>query len=237
MQPGTYSKKNENGNALWFILIGVVLVGALTMVLSRGASNTDQSGDVEQLRIQASQLLRYGKSVQLAIEQMKLRGVSENDISFEHGNPATGVNPNCTASDCKLFDSGGGGLAYRNFESLNGGGEWLFTAANNVGTTASPVGTTADGSGNDLIMLLPDVSAALCKQINRDLGVGTAGTIPEDATGISTTAFNGTFPTGGPVLIDGDPAPFELNGHEAGCFTDTAPDPDITYFYYVVLAR
>lgn len=236
-QAGTYARKHENGNALWFILIGVVLVGILTMVLSRGASNTDQSGDVEQRRIQASQLLRYGKGVQTAIEQMKLRGVSENDISFEHGNPAASVNPNCAVADCKVFDTGGGGLTYQDFPSINDASPWIFTAANNVGTTAGPAGTTAAGSGNDIVMLLPGASAALCEQINRDLGVGTAGTIPVDTTGIAATDFDGTFPTGGPVLIDGDPAPFELDGHEAGCFTDTAPDPDVTYFYYVVLAR
>lgn len=229
--------KKESGNALWFILIGVVLLGALTMILSRGGSNTDQSGDVEQLRVQSSQLLRYGKSVQVAIEQMKLRGVSENDISFENSSPATNVNPNCTVSDCKVFDAGGGGLTYRDFESLNDASPWIFTGANNVGTTASPAGTTAGGSGNDLVMLLPNANAALCEQINRDLEVGTAGTLPTDATGIATTAFDGTFPAGGPTILDGDPAPFELDGHEAGCFTDTAPDPDVTYFYYVVLAR
>lgn len=235
--PGKNTRRGEKGNALWFILVGVVLMGVLTVVLSRGASNTDQSGDVEQLRIQASQLLRYGKSVQLAVGQMKLRGVSENDISFEHGSPAASINPNCAAPDCRVFGAGGG-LTYNGFETLNNGaGSWIFTGANNAGTAARPVGTTAGGSGNDLVMLLPGIGAALCKQVNRDLGIGVAGTIPVDATGIATAAFDGTFPAGGPVLIDGDPAPFELEGHETGCFTDTAPDPDVTYFYYVVLAR
>lgn len=230
----TYTRKHENGNALWFILIGVVLVGILTMVLSRGASNTDQSGDVEQRRIQASQLLRYGKSVQTAIEQMKLRGVSENDISFEHG-AGFSANPNCAIDDCKVFSAGGGGLSYQDFPSLNDASPWIFTAANNVGTAAGPAGSTAAGSGNDIVMLLSGANAALCAQINRDLGVGTAGTIPGDTSGITTSDFNGTFPTTGPVVIDGDPAPFELDGHEAGCFTDTGPET--TYFYYVVLAR
>ncbi|MCC6598070.1 MAG: hypothetical protein IT559_04715 [Alphaproteobacteria bacterium] len=228
---------DERGNALWFILIGVVLIGALTMILSRGGSNVEQSGNVEQLRVKSSQLLRYGKSVQIAIEQMKLRGVSENDISFENGSPATNVNAKCTNTGCKIFDAGGGGLTYRNFESLNDATPWIFTGANNVGTTAGPIGTTAAGSGNDLVMLLPNTNQALCLQINRDLNVGTAGTIPVDSTGIATTAFDGNFPAAGPIIIDGDGAPFELDGHEAGCFTDSAPDPDITYFYYVVLAR
>ncbi|MCB1651254.1 MAG: hypothetical protein KDI46_04300 [Alphaproteobacteria bacterium] len=229
--------KSQSGNVLWFILIAVVLLGALTMVLSRGGSNIDQTGDVEQSRILASQILRYAKGVETAIEKMKLQGVSENDISFENSTTTTDyTNANCTDTACRLFDVGGAGLEYKNFSSANDGSDWIFTGANNVGTAAGPVGTTASSSGNDLIMLLPNAKTALCKQINRDLGVGTAGTLPTETTGIVTIAFAGSYAGGAPTILDGDPTPFELDKQPAGCFID-ASDSNKVYFYYVVLAR
>ncbi|MCC7304828.1 MAG: hypothetical protein IT558_01060 [Alphaproteobacteria bacterium] len=230
--------KQEDGNALWFILVAVVLLGILTMVLSRSGTNVEQSGNIEQQRIRASQILRYAKGLQSSIEQMKLRGVSENQISFQNSTTVTNyTNAACNVSDCRVFDVGGGGQEYRAPPAgANDGSEWIFTGANNAGSTAYPVGTTAARSGNDLIMLLPNADPALCKQINRDLTVGTAGTIPEDASGIDVTAFTGTYDN---VLkiIDGDPSPLELDGKQAGCFINTLPNPDVTYFYYVLMAR
>lgn len=232
------SRAQETGNALWFILIGVVLLGVLTMVLSRSGSSVDQTADVEQLRVASGQILRYAQSIEAGIQNMKLRGVSESDISFANSVTATDyTNANCTATDCLVFDVGGAGLVYRNFDSVNGGTDWIFTGANNVGTTAGPIGTTADGTGNDLVMLLPGVSEALCIQINRDLNVGTAGTLPAETTGVATAAFTGDYPTGGPTILDGDPTPFELDNEKAGCFINIPPNPDVIYFYYTVLER
>lgn len=228
----------QSGNALWFILIAIVLLGALTMLLSRSGDSVTQSGDVERMRILSSQMMRYAQGLQAAIDQMTMRGVSESDISFQ--NSVTTVNYTnaaCTVSDCKLFDAGGGGQEYRAPPAgANDGSEWIFTGANNVGTAANAIGSTAAGTGNDLVMLLPNVKSDLCVQINREIGVGTAGTLPEDATGIDATPFTGTF-AAALDIIDGDPAPFELDGKSAGCFTDTAPDPDVVYYYYVLLGR
>ncbi|HBR68930.1 MAG TPA: hypothetical protein DEA55_06100 [Rhodospirillaceae bacterium] len=228
----------ESGNVIWIILVAIVLLGLLTAILSRSGSSVDQSGDFEKLRVRATQVMRYTKSIESAIQQMQTRGISESDISFE--NPATTTdytNANCSVDDCKVFSTGGG-LTYQDPPSgANDGSEWIFTGANNVGTTAGPAGTTAASTGNDIIMLMPNASTELCLQINRDLGVGTAGTLPVETTGIATTAFTGAYAGGGPTILDGDPAPFELDRQSAGCFTDTAPNPDVTYFYAVILAR
>ena len=213
------------------------------MVLSRSGSNVEQSGNFERNSVTAGQIMRYAQSISSAVQEIQLRNISANDISFENNQTATDyTNANCdddadrSFPSCMLFDVEGAGLTYRNFPSSNDGSDWIFTGANNVGTAAAPVGTTGAVTGNDLIMLLPNVSNGLCIQINRQLEIGTAGTLPTD-TGIATTAFTGTFPGGGPTILDGDPTPFELDDHPTGCFIDTAPDPDVTYFYHVILAR
>jgi hypothetical protein len=229
----------QNGNALWFILIAVVLMGALTILLSRSGGDTNQTGDTEQLRVKTSQLVRYAQGIQNAIEQMRIRGVSESDISFENAvTTANYTNAACIVSDCKVFDSGGGGQEYRDPPGdVNDGSEWIFTGENNVGTTAGPVGTTAAGTGNDIVMLLPNVKNDLCVQMNRDLSVGTAGAIPSDASGVGVTPFTGAYQSASLKIIDGNPAPFELDRKSGGCFTDTVPDPDVNYIYFVLLAR
>ena len=232
-------RSSERGNVLWFILIAIVLLGGLTMLLSRSGSSVDQSGDVEQMRIKASQVLRYAKSIESALEQMRMNGVSENSISFKNTITATNYTNAACPDDgnCRVFDVAGAGLTYQKPPAgANDGSDWIFTGANNVGTAAGPVGTTQAASGNDLIMLMANANAALCLQINRDLEVGTSGTIPEDTTGIVTTEFTGTY-ADSLDIIDGDPTPFELDRKSAGCFTDTAANPDVTYFYYVLLAR
>jgi hypothetical protein len=232
------NRHGERGNVLWFILIAIVLLGALTVLLNRSGTSVDQSGDVEQARVKSSQVLRYAKSVETAVQQMVLRGISESDISFEsQKTTADYTNPNCTVNDCRVFETAGGGIPFLLPPSgVNDGSEWIFTGANNVGTAAKPVGTTAARTGNDLVMLLANANNALCLQLNRDMNVGTGGTLPEDSTGIATTIFTGTYDN---VLsvIDGDPTPFELDGKTAGCFIDTNADPDVTYFYFVLLAR
>lgn len=229
-------RHSQKGNALWFILVGIVLLAALTMLLTRSGDTVSQSADAERLRIGASQLMRYAKGIENAVDQMKLRGISEGQISFQNTiTTANYTNAACTTPDCKIFDPAGGGQEYRDPPGgVNDGSEWIFTGANNIGTTANPIGTTAIRTGNDLIALLPNVDQDLCVQINRELDVGTAGTLPQDGTAIATTAFTGSY-ANSLTIIDG--ASQELDGKAAGCFTATNPNPDVIYFYYVLMAR
>lgn len=232
----------ERGSVLWFIMIAIVLLGAITIVISRGGSTVDQSGDIEQIRIRSGQIMRYARSIESAIQDMRLRGVSENEISFENADTATDyTNADCDAAadpnfpDCLLFDVQGAGLSYNPPPSgTNDGSDWIFSSANNVGSAADPVGTTLARSGNDLVMLLPNANTALCIQINRELNVGTPGTLPTDTAGIDDTAFTGAYPNV-LTIIDADPG-LELDGQNAGCFID-ANDSNKVYFYYVLLAR
>jgi hypothetical protein len=234
--------RNESGNVLWIILIAVALMGLLTFTLGRSGSSVDQSGDVEQASIKISQMLRFVQSLQAAAQDMKMRGVSESDISFANTVTATSyANTSCDAAadrswpGCLMFDARGSGLTYiAPPAGVNDGSDWIFTSANNVGTSADPIGTSGANTGNDLIAVLANMNQSVCIQINRKLGVSTGSTIPTDASGVITTAFTGAYT--GANVIDGDPTPFELDGHAAGCITNTAPTP-VTYFYSTILPR
>lgn len=239
----------SEGNALWFILLGIFLLGILTMMLSRSGSSVDQGGDFERLRIQASAVLGKAKAVEQAVRTMQAGGVSENDLSFE-GIPGH-TNPGCTADVCKVFKRAGGALAYEPPSDL-----WLdpakvamplygawFVPANVCvdGVPADAGGCESDGSGatEDLVLVLPWVEESLCGAINREMGVGTGGGNPPVQSGsawpASNATFSGSFADGEKI----DDTGAILRGRRSGCFAGNAGNtPDGGYhFYHVLLAR
>jgi hypothetical protein len=237
-------KNATSGNALWFVLLGLFLLGALTVFLSRSGGSVDQSGDVEQLRIMSSEIFRSATGIEEAIRQMQSRGVSENDISFDGG--PSGY-PDCGADDCKIFKSAGGGQTYKPpreiwldsaaaAESLYS--TWFIPSHVCVESVPSGSGCNTDGSGSseDLVLILPWIRADLCKQINRDLNVDNPGGNPPMETGDAWSAgnvkFAGTFSDGSAI----DDAGGALSGKRSGCFAGkSGSTPNGGYHYYQVL--
>src|SRR5688572_13950247 len=74
--------KNCAGNALIFILIAIFLLAGLTVLLSRTGSQSEDTGGTEQIRIQASEILKYASGIQNAVQMLRNRGCSENTLSF-----------------------------------------------------------------------------------------------------------------------------------------------------------
>lgn len=205
-------RQSESGNALWFILIAIVLIGLLTAVLSRSGSNVDQTGGVEQQRIKISQMLRYVKGVEAAIQTMKMNGVSESDLSFTDDRSD---NANCTSNACMVFHVEGGGLTEQAPPSgiSTSGADWKYVATNNV----LNIGTNAA----DLILVLQDINDSYCTQINRVLGV-TQGA---DDTTVDFTDFNGSYTNTQTIDNSG--------GHSAGCQISGGAN----FFYQVLVVR
>lgn len=250
-----HTKTHENGNALWFILIAVVLLGLLTMVLSRGGSSTEQTGNFEQLRVQSSEILRYARSIEAAIQEMQFRDISENDISFENTVSTTDyTNPNCdTSADrsypgCMIYDVDGAGLTYKTpssswLDSANSSetyyGDWLFT-----GNTCIPnVGEGTDSDCDDttsnmeLMIILPFITKNLCKHINSFVDAPTTSANPpvdaDDAWTDSSAEFTGTFGAAAHDIAD-DPIA-DLDNNYTGCFESSGTPASGTYHFYHVL--
>jgi len=224
--------KAESGNALWFILLAIALLAALTVTITRGSDTSEQSGDVERQRVLASDTLRYAKSVEQAIEQMRQRGISESDVSFENNFAGGYANGNCGGNDCKVFHVEGGGIAFRSANSLVSGNAWLFTGADSVeGVGEDGTGATSS-SDNELLMMLPDISAGVCGRINTELGISG---IPQDATKADVaTKFTGAFPNG--QVIE------NMGGKKTGCFEGFQDDGGGNiagkyYFYHTLIQR
>lgn len=221
------NRKSESGNALWFILLAIALMAALTIAISRSSDTSEQSGDVERARIQASDIMRYGASIRESTDNMRLRGIGESALSFENNVAATSyVNANCTGGDCLVFGSAGGGAYYKKpdlswLDSAHSGsaryGEWEFSGANAVPGVRS--------ANPELLMYIGYLDKSLCTQINAMLDI--AG-IPADADGIAATAWQGAFAAS--ATID------NMDGLESGCFEDSTGARAYT-FYQVLIKR
>ncbi|MBX2835006.1 MAG: hypothetical protein KTR28_08560, partial [Micavibrio sp.] len=218
------SPTTQSGNALWFILIGAVLLGLLTMVLSRGTSSVEQTGSFEQRTIATSQLLRYASGIEQDVQQLNMNGCSESDISFQNTSVA---GYGAGTANCRVFEVSGAGQSWQDITgesaALLGGEGLMFTDSLNV------PGVGRD-DGPDLVMLAA-VSQAMCAQINTSRSI--SGTITTTIDNVElyengSDAFDDeTF-----NLVDDGQAIF--NGQASGCFTDDNGD---AIFYQVVLAR
>ena len=251
--------QKQNGNALFFILIAVVMLGLLTMLLSRSGSSVEQTGDFERNVVEVSKILRYAKSIEATAQQMKLRNISENEISFENNISTTDyTNSRCDdASDtnfpsCLIFDPQGGGLTYqapnpRWLDNANSAqtyfGDWLFSGDICIPEVESGrTGTCAtDSSQLELLAILPYITLDLCRQINTMVKAKvTTGNPPTDQANAWTNGsaeFQGTFGVNPRNLADASPAVDIVNSY-TGCFQGDGTPPSGTYhFYHVILAR
>ena len=234
-------KNSERGNVLWFVTLAVVFSALLTIIVTRGSSQVEETGKREQITVKITQVLRYAKSIESAIQDMRIQGISVNDISFE--NAKTDIdyrNRNCnddTDTRCRLFHRDGAGLTYLPPPAgvAEDGNEWIFTGDNNVGSEAGSVGSFGERSGNEILLVLEDVNTRFCAQLNRQFSITPDGSIPRDTQGISLEPYLGVFSSLENIL-DGDPQPFELDRQNYGCFFNGAGKKRPS-FYYVLLAR
>lgn len=207
----------ESGNALWFILLAVALIAALTFAVTRSSDTSEQANVTEHDTIAANEVLRTAKGIEEAVSRMRMTGMPENNVSFYTADTMTAyLNTNCTDPACEVFGAGGGGISYQSpDDTLNDGTGWIITSNN----AAAGVGTALP----DLMLILPNVNSGVCNALNALLKT-TMGAADTD---IDFTPYTGGFPATAAATIDA------AGGAKAGCQNNTGG----TYkdFYYHVL--
>ncbi len=237
----------QSGNALWLILVAIVLIGALTAMFTRSTSTSDDTGDAEQVSIQASEVLRYANAVETGIQNLLSRGCSENELSFWNDSNGDGIE---NSSDdyynagsppdhsCHLFDPAGAGLVHQEIGKKISDSLTTIYATANIGRVIKDVGSDAH---TDLYLQIGNSRAAMepfCDEVNRRAGIiktGTAGAVYDPAntliSGMASVLYTGSFFSPITNVYDysawrGD-AKYFCYGHN----TST------NYFVYVLLAR
>lgn len=245
------SRRGESGNVLFYILIAIVLLAALSYAVS--SSSRSGSGDIsnERAKLAASELLEYASSISTAVKQLKLRGCTDTEISFANTISATSY-ANTNAPDdgsCNIFGIAGGGMQYKppQAEWLNSAvstlpyyGQNLFTGAtciNRVGTGYTDCEDEGE-TATELMMAVMFLKEKLCSEINYQLGIAAKGAPPLVNTSfdaiLAGVEFQGAYPAtpfriaNAGNTIDGQySACMELNGLPAGDYV----------FFKVLLAR
>lgn len=248
-----YNKKSrrysaESGSALIYILVAIALFAALSFAMTqnmRGGSGQNE----EIVQLQATEILQYTNGLQRALRSMRIEGVEFSELSFDN-NFVTGYDHvGCGDNKCKIFHIEGGGMAYQppiTEDWLDGAragqalyGEWYFPGdlcVLDVGTDTG-TGCSTDGIDNeDVVIILPWIKKALCEQINKELGITSAGDpVPVEGAGDAWNDDNRKFDG-----TTGDGETLDQGGRRYGCFEGTGanyPPAGSYHFFQVLWAR
>lgn len=238
----------EDGNAFFYILLGVALFAALSFSIARGIRT--QSTNMltrQEIKLAASDILDYAQKAGMAVQRVLRKGCSENDISFDspRWDSTDYQHSPAVADKCQVFLPTGGGLQWRPAPDYAATGAiWQFQGNLAVeGVGSEPTGTS-DPYGGELILLLSVKSKDLCMTINDGVEIAniidnpTDGTRPPyNAGNINVFApFQGTYTAD--FTLRGDA--LELIGKPTGCISmdNSKNAPNGPYvFYSTLLAR
>ncbi len=236
---------NQRGNALLYVLIGIVLFAGLSFVLSEINKNADvNSISSEQAKLKATDIVEYARILKNAVQIMKAGGVSEDEYCF-HNDQLSHNSYDiaaCSSDENNLFSLAGGAVNFRfadkkwlddQYSSLSNYGEFVFTGR----IAVKGVGSDGNGdSSTELIVYLPYLQVDICNKINSNLGISSEPP-PSDEVGGILSSSSTRYGDGGVTFSDsaviGDNAT-ELEGVRAGCAINSANQ---YYFYYVLLSR
>lgn len=232
--------RNERGNALFLILLGVVLFAALTAAVSKGFRGGNSALSGSRTEALANDIILNGVTIERAVEKLVSKGVSESRMSFTR---ASGDGYELTPAESateKVFNIAGGGAQYldppkdaldKNMSAQPGYGSWLYTGSNVTG-----VGSAA----NELIAILPYVRKDLCVLLNNKAGVANlTSDTPNNSNGPTfvTTKYTGSFTDNGRIKSGS-----VFTDKKMGCFAGVTDESANSiagryYFYYVLLPR
>lgn len=239
VMPSLRTYTSEAGSIFFYILLGVILFATLSYVMTRSMRGTSVDLMTQrQAELAAADLIGYGQKISLAVDRVRRKGCSENDISFDHTSwgHTEYVHSPVVEDKCKIFHPNGGGVS---FEEINKPHERVIDNLNRVifagQSEINNIGQTCgDSSCVELYMFVRMIHASvLCSEINDTLGITPKLSVIGGIYG--TPRFDGVFDYGN-TLNDA-----AFDGEIAGCyedssetFTDGSPYYD---FYYVLLER
>lgn len=237
-------KNNQSGNAFLIVFLGIVLFATLAFTISRSMrSDTTSNLSKREIALAAADILSYAQKTERAVQRLRRKNVSENDISFAN-DFTTGYEhtPN-QPDEHKIFSPTGGNLKYtdpsmwldesKQAFSQNSArwGEWMFSGSNTVPNLATP-------NRHELMLVLHFVNTDICIEINERLGItNPGGSPPPERTssppgGLSTGPFTGSYPSGAQGIDNG------VGAEETACLTgETGGSGDYSLFYHTLIAR
>ena len=221
-----HNRQNEQGNALFLILIAVVLFAALSYAITQsnrggGAPNRETS------LIASTTVTQYSSAMRTGITRMLLRNTAISDLSFTA--PVDTNFSTETPTSEMVFHPEGGGVSYApvDVNTVNNTPSTTFNDRQNSNWYF--VETPVEGVGTDevdLVAMLDDVKEAICQRINEQItGVKDIPAMSAAAAAILADSAS--------EVIAGGVAPSSVNGQSFMCVESS----DGRFIYYQVLAE
>jgi hypothetical protein len=220
--------RGQSGNVLFYILIAIVLIAAVTVAMKRGGGEGSNI-DNEQAVIAASQVKQYASSLERGVDIMLHNGISESDIRFAYPDAPAAYGTITDKPERQEFAKEGGAVDYQSaVNNANDGSAWEFYATSHAPETGAP-----DKAA--LMAVLPNIDEAVCRKINAMIGY-TEQPVDDGAcvyTG-ATGRFAGSYDDSGGANTF-DETTFSVKPATEACVRCGATASDYTYHYYHVL--
>ena len=220
-------KGGEDGNALIYVLIAIVLFAALSFTVARQNNHAETSNlDDAKAELYAEQLIAYASQAKNTIDQMTFTGTKINDLDFtlpsDSGfNTAPNIN--------KVYHPAGGGLSPGNIPekaqqqiTSDPVSSWYMGRFNNIEWTKT--------AAQDVVLTAYQVDKAVCKKIN--LKVTGSQAIPVLNGDLREYLVDGRFHSLGNSDLPTFRCP-DCEGYLSLCVSNV---PVTTFAFYNVLA-
>lgn len=223
-------RRGESGNVMFYIILGVALLGALSFAIAQGSRSPLQTLTEDRRKLVATEVISFGNTMASAVSQLRLRGTPVSALRFAHPDlPDADYGTFDTDPANEVFNLAGGAVSYKSPPSAattTGTEDYQFLANNAV----ELVGTTCTAAScAELVMILPNVQQEVCIEINEYLDVDNpAGAPPVDTDIRETEKFQGTLGYSR-TIGDEDNA---LEGQKEACLNETG---ESEFVYYKVL--
>ncbi len=240
----------QSGNVLFLILIAVALFAALSYAVTQSTRSGGGTADRETSILNAASLTQYPAALRTSVIRMILNGTDVETIRFD--DPGEIQTLGLADNRSFVFHPDGGGAVFQTAPqdvlTATSPNRWIFNANFDI----EEIGITDAINSNDLIAFLPNVTGAICRQINQEVGIDpdppcidaggdgvpdiNAATVTEVnfTENMQATAPAYTFPAGDQenLVFSGCS---ELTGQPTACFHDVVNSRFI--FYSTLLER
>ncbi|MCA3269300.1 MAG: hypothetical protein LW855_02695 [Alphaproteobacteria bacterium] len=174
--------KDERGNALFLILLAIVLFAGLSYAVTQ-TGHPSRSARLENELIASSQLTQFGNALRLGIDRMQIAGIDAGDVLF-----VASVNAPEYSSENNIFNPKGFvGLrsvdpaadAFDSNVASHADAAWIYRTAALEGNGRTLLPGVGSEQGADRVLVLTGISSNVCRFINQRLGLsGVESAIP-----------------------------------------------------------
>lgn len=237
-------RTQERGNVLFYILIAVALVAALSLAIANSMRSNTSDVEGGRYAILAGELVDTANTFSNGVAQLRLRGVAETDLCFDalewedFEEDENYGHSGCDNTANRIFHPDGAGLVWSTLPKTIFDDKdteepdyfYHFIGDNEIKDIGS---TCSRPECSELLFLVDELSKTVCLEINNLLGIeNPRGEPPEDNV-YGDNRFRGFFSFSETIGDSASSRP--LVGQRAGCFESQSQNTYV--FYRVLLAR